>query len=116
MTVIIISVSVLILIQGVSHSLLMLRSADQSSLAAHLARQKLAELELKNFEIGSETSGTFTENREFSWAVEIRDPAIPEAKDFAISEVFLKIHWLDGNEKRTMEVITYTAKIQKLQE
>ncbi len=115
-TVVLISISLMTLIQGISQGLQALAASEKMALAATLARQKMTELEIYNFQIGARTSGVFEHHKDFRWKVEIGDPDLSDAKDFAISQVDLYILWDENNRERKIRVTTYAAKIQKLQE
>lgn len=114
MTVIILSITMLTLMQAVSQGLRMLENSEQVALAARLARQKMAEMEMKNFVIGGETSGIFKQHKDIAWKVEVKDPDIPEAKDFSISQINLTVEWGSALNKQKIEISTYSAKIDKI--
>lgn len=104
------------LLQGISQSLQALDRSEQLATAAMLAKQKMSDLELRKFQIGVETSGVFKNHKNYSWNVEIKDPDLAIAKDFAISQVNLTVSWKKNGKEEKIFITTYTARIQKLQE
>lgn len=115
-TVLILSISILTLIQGISQGIMVLDTAEGLSEAALLAKKKMAELELEKFEIGVESSGVFEENKKYSWKVDIKDPELDEAKNFAISQVDLFILWKDQGTEKQIKISTYASQVKKMKD
>lgn len=115
-TVLILSVSIMTLLQGITQGILILESAEMMSQAALLAKKKMAELSLKEFKLGLDTSGIFEENKKYSWKVEIKDPELEEAKSYSISQIDLFITWKAGDRKKEIKITTYSTKSKKIRD
>jgi hypothetical protein len=115
-TVLILSISIMTLLQGISQGIMMLEAAEKLSIAALLAKKKMAQLEIDEFKISAESSGIFEENKDYSWKVEFKDPELEEAKNFSISQVDIFVQWQEGTQTKEIKVSTYTAAIKKTNE
>jgi general secretion pathway protein I len=82
--------------------------SDQYLKAITLANSKMGELEMIDFNL-QETSGTFEHEESYRWEVDIT-PYTSDLNDpesgVSLSQVILKILWLDGDNQRQVELAT----------
>jgi len=82
--------------------------SDQYQRAVDLANSKLSAIEMLNYETDA-TSGTFENEENFQWALDIQpyeSPLNDPDENIELSKVTLKVLWQDNQKSRNVELVT----------
>lgn len=102
----ILSIVVVAFLRSQAGSVRLIDEAAYISLATLLAKEKMAELESKRFSEPGKSSGEGGEGfQDFRW-----EKIISATEVWNVQKVQIKVWWKEGNNERTLELITYLTK------
>lgn len=104
----IMAVGFVTILQLFSGSIKSVELSDQYLKGISFANQKMGELDLDNFET-EEFSGTFEDNEEFVWTLDIEPYATTlndEKANINVVRVALNVFWNDADRERNFELVT----------